>query len=118
VRQGAAGGVLQALPYGLDPTTLKLRLRRRRAGEGVSLYERVLTEARTAQLRDLDAQIEALQVQMHQQQQARERALAERGQAESLRGAAVPFLNREAAVEKRRTWPPGRRPWTPLGCFW
>ncbi len=107
--KGPLAAVFKALPYGLDPTTLKAAASGAGAQvEGVSLYERVLTEARTAQLRDLDAQIEALQVQMHQQQQARERALAERGQAESLRGAAVPFLNREAAVEKR----PNLAAWT------
>lgn len=104
--KGPLAAVFKALPFGLDPTTLKAAASGADAQvEGVSLYQRVLAEAQTAQLKDLDAQIEALQVKVQEQNQVRERALAERGQAESLRGMSVPFITREAAVEKKPNLP-------------
>ncbi|HEY3447377.1 MAG TPA: mucoidy inhibitor MuiA family protein [Myxococcales bacterium] len=107
--KGPLAAVFKALPFGLDPTTLKATATGADAQvEGVSLYQRVLAEAQTAQLRELDAQIEALQIKIYDQQQVRERALAERAQAESLRSTAVPFMTREAAVEKK----PNLAAWT------
>ncbi|MGC4122476.1 MAG: mucoidy inhibitor MuiA family protein [Myxococcales bacterium] len=100
--KGPTAAVFKALPFGLDATTLKATASGAEAQvEGVSLYQRVLAEAQTAQLRELDAQIEALQLKVQEQQLVRERAFAERGQAESLRASALPFLTREAAAEKK-----------------
>ncbi|MBI5543100.1 MAG: mucoidy inhibitor MuiA family protein [Deltaproteobacteria bacterium] len=107
--KGPVRAVFQNLPYGLDPTTLKAAAQGAEAQvEGVSLYQRVLAEAQTEQLRALDARIEALLIEMQEQQRVRERALAQRSQTESLRNAVVPVLNREAAAEKK----PNLAAWT------
>jgi uncharacterized protein (TIGR02231 family) len=94
--------VFRSLPYGLDPTTLKAAVLGGSAQvEGVSLYERVLAEAHTAQLRELDTQIEVVRAKINELHLARDRAQATHEKAESLRNTAGPFLSREAAVERK-----------------
>lgn len=99
---GTAVAVFKGLPHGLDPTTLRAAAKGADAEvDGVSLYDRVLAEAHTAQLRGLDEQIEALQAKADAQNKLRERASAQRTQAELLRNLTAPFLGRESAAEKK-----------------
>ena len=99
---GLAAASFRGLPLELDPSTLRAAVQGAADQvEAVSLNARVLAEAQTELMRTLEAQIEALQVKVREQQRAQERAGAMRAQGESMRAAEAPFLVRESAAEKK-----------------
>ncbi|MGC4120912.1 MAG: mucoidy inhibitor MuiA family protein [Myxococcales bacterium] len=102
MHRGESSVVFHSLPADLDPTTLQAAAEGPGAKvEGVSLSTRTFEEAQPALARELDEKIDALQLETTKETRARDRAVAERAQAEALRASAIAFLTREMATEKK-----------------
>jgi len=98
--EGTAIAAFPGLPPSLDPGTFRASAPGAKV-EGLSATERVRRDPWSAEIRDLEAQLEALRARDAAAERRAERAAAARASALSLRGAAAPFIAREGALEPK-----------------
>lgn len=98
---GGTGVKFIGLNPDFDPTTLTASAEKGAKVTGVSVSERVDTAGHERRAQELQAKLDELGAKLRAERRTRERAEAQRAQGESLRAAMEPFLNRDAAGEKK-----------------
>ncbi len=98
---GSAGVRFTGLVPDFDVTTLTAAAGKGAKVTGVSLTERADAAGHERKAAELKAKLDEVEEKLRMEQRVRERAAAQRAQGESLRAGLEPFLNRDAAAEKK-----------------